>query len=187
MVRLRINDPDEINSAPSSVSSASLSHQWKQSNESLPSYHHSKQSNKSLPTSNQSKQWNESLPYSRQSKQSNEPLLSSNLSKQSNESLSSSLDVISVMLVLPKPTESSKKGRKQAVHKTTVCITEEDILCNLKQKEAGRLDKEAQKEQWKRKITRSRWNTTAYCSYYFDYLLSLPFKGSCKSLRIYFR
>ena len=27
MVRLRINDPDEINSAPSSVSSASLSHQ----------------------------------------------------------------------------------------------------------------------------------------------------------------
>ena len=31
------------------------------------------------------------------------------------------------------------------------------------------------------------WNTTAYDRYYFDYLLSLPFKGSCRTLGIYFR
>ena len=31
------------------------------------------------------------------------------------------------------------------------------------------------------------WNTTAYYSYYFDYLLSLPFKESCRTLGIYFR
>lgn len=54
------------------------------------------------------------------------------------------------MLLLPQPHERSKKGRKQAVNKTTVCITEEDILCNLKQKEADRLDKEAQKEKQKK-------------------------------------
>ena len=31
------------------------------------------------------------------------------------------------------------------------------------------------------------WNTTAYYSYYFDYLLSLHFKRACRSLGIYFR
>ena len=56
MVWLRINHSDEVNSASSSVSSASatLSHQLKQSNES--SSHQSKQSNESLSTSHQSKQ-----------------------------------------------------------------------------------------------------------------------------------
>ena len=61
-----------------------------------------------------------------------------------------SLDVISKMLVLSQHPERSKKGRKQAVNKTTVCITEEDILCNLKQKEADQLDKEAQKKKRKK-------------------------------------
>ena len=31
------------------------------------------------------------------------------------------------------------------------------------------------------------WNTTAYYSYYFDYVLSLPFKGSCRTSVIHFR
>ena len=31
------------------------------------------------------------------------------------------------------------------------------------------------------------WNTAAYYSYYLDCLLSLPFKGSCESLEMYFR
>ena len=31
------------------------------------------------------------------------------------------------------------------------------------------------------------WNTTAYYSYYFDYLLSLLFKGPCRTLGIDFR
>ena len=66
MVWLRINHSDEVNSASSSVSSASatLSHQSKQSNES--SSHQSKQSNESLSTSHQSKQSNESLSTSHQ-------------------------------------------------------------------------------------------------------------------------
>ena len=29
------------------------------------------------------------------------------------------------------------------------------------------------------------WNTSAYYSYHFDYLLSLPFKGPCRTLAIY--
>ena len=119
----RINHSNEVNSASSSVSSASATLTLsQQSNES--SSHQSKQSNESLPSSHQS--------------------------KQSNESLSSSLDVISKMLVLSQHPERSKKGRKQAVNKTTVCITEKDILCNLKQKEADQLDKEAQKKKRKK-------------------------------------
>ena len=31
------------------------------------------------------------------------------------------------------------------------------------------------------------WKTTAYYCYYFDYLLSWPFKGPCRTLGIYFR
>ena len=31
------------------------------------------------------------------------------------------------------------------------------------------------------------WNTTAYYNHYFLYLLSLPLKGSCRTLVIYFR
>ena len=195
MVWLRINHSDEVNSASSSVSSASptlshqskqsngsSSHQSKQSNESLSTSHQSKQANESIPSSHQSKQSNESIPSSHQSKQSNESSShqskqsneslstshqskqsngssshqskqsneTSHQSKQSNESIPSSLDVISKMLLLPQPPERSKKGRKQAVNKTTVCITEEDILCNLKQKKADRLDKEAQKEKRKK-------------------------------------
>ena len=143
----RINHSNEVNSASSSVSSASATLTLsQQSNES--SSHQSKQSNES--SSHQSKQSNESLPSSHQSKQSNESLPSSHQSKQSNESLSSSLDVISKMLVLSQHPERSKKGRKQAVNKTTVCITEKDILCNLKQKEADQLDKEAQKKKRKK-------------------------------------
>lgn len=69
--------------------------------------------------------------------------------------MKSSLDVVKEILTLPEPKPSSqtRKGRK-AVNTTVICITDEDVLEEMKQKKEEK--KAAEEEKELRKIEREK-------------------------------
>ena len=73
----------------------------------------------------------------------------------SSGSMKSSLDVVKEILTLPKPkpTSQTRKGRK-AVNTTVICITDEDVLEEMKRKKEEKEAAEEEKEL--RKIERDK-------------------------------
>ncbi len=68
-------------------------------------------------------------------------------SESSSKSKASSSDVLSEVLVLPRPVVRAKSSRKQALNsKRTVCITEDEVLENLKLKELEKAEAQKEKE-----------------------------------------
>ena len=63
-------------------------------------------------------------------------------------SSSGSSDILRAMLVLPQPKERSQK-RKKAVNSKAICITDLEVLEELKVKEAAKLEEEEAKERKK--------------------------------------
>lgn len=59
--------------------------------------------------------------------------------------VSEGADVLSEILVLPKPPAKSKSKRKPALTKYTVCITNTEVIEQLKDKESEKVEKEKAK------------------------------------------
>ena len=71
-------------------------------------------------------------------------------------SSSGSLDILREMLVLPQPKERSRK-RKKAVNSNAICITDLEVLEELKAKEA-KLEEEEAKERKKKENRKKKQN-----------------------------
>ena len=76
----------------------------------------------------------------------------------STHSSSGSSDILREMLVLPQPKERSRK-RKKALNSKAVCITDLEILEELKSQEATKLAEEQEKER--KKLEREEKNKNA--------------------------
>ena len=59
-------------------------------------------------------------------------------------------DVLSDILVLPKPKEKSGRKRKAGINQKTVCLTDDDVFDSLKAKDKGKKDNELKKLERKK-------------------------------------
>ena len=72
-------------------------------------------------------------------------------------SSSTSLDVLHEMLVLPQPKQTSRKRRK-ALNSKAICITDSEVLDELKVQEAAKFEEELKKERKKLEREEKRKN-----------------------------